>query len=151
MGSNGREKGADEIFCRACGEPIKKEAEICPHCGVRNLPTSRSKASHDPSQYVNSVSEKWYYGVLLTTVIWIIIIISAMTMPDLFENGFMGFLTIFAWIGLPISIYYDTQYVRANNEKWNPNSAIWIIGSIIWILNIFVGLIYIIRRNESMK
>ena len=31
-----REKGADEIFCRSCGEPIKAQAEICPHCGVRN-------------------------------------------------------------------------------------------------------------------
>lgn len=29
-------KGADEVYCRACGEIIKKEAEICPHCGVRN-------------------------------------------------------------------------------------------------------------------
>jgi hypothetical protein len=28
-------KGADEIFCRSCGAVIKKEAEICPKCGVR--------------------------------------------------------------------------------------------------------------------
>lgn len=27
-------KGADEIFCRSCGEVIKKEAVICVHCGV---------------------------------------------------------------------------------------------------------------------
>ena len=32
----GRDKGADEMFCRSCGEPIKREAEICPQCGVRN-------------------------------------------------------------------------------------------------------------------
>jgi len=30
-----RQKGVDEVFCRSCGEIIKKEAEICPHCGVR--------------------------------------------------------------------------------------------------------------------
>lgn len=29
-------KAADEIFCRSCGDLIKKQAEICPHCGVRN-------------------------------------------------------------------------------------------------------------------
>jgi len=30
-----KEKSADENFCRSCGETIKKEAEICPRCGVR--------------------------------------------------------------------------------------------------------------------
>lgn len=27
--------GADEQYCRSCGSIIKKEAEICPECGVR--------------------------------------------------------------------------------------------------------------------
>lgn len=30
-----REKSADEVFCRSCGAIIKKEAEICVKCGVR--------------------------------------------------------------------------------------------------------------------
>ncbi|MDR1390037.1 MAG: TM2 domain-containing protein [Treponema sp.] len=30
-----REKAADEMFCSSCGAIIKKEAEICPKCGVR--------------------------------------------------------------------------------------------------------------------
>ncbi|MDR3302609.1 MAG: TM2 domain-containing protein [Spirochaetaceae bacterium] len=30
-----RTKAADEAFCSSCGEIIKKEAEICPKCGVR--------------------------------------------------------------------------------------------------------------------
>ena len=29
------EPGADEHYCSSCGEVIKKEAEICPNCGVR--------------------------------------------------------------------------------------------------------------------
>ncbi len=28
-------KNADEAYCSSCGEIIKKEAEICPKCGVR--------------------------------------------------------------------------------------------------------------------
>jgi TM2 domain-containing membrane protein YozV len=28
-------KGADEAYCPSCGAVIKKEAEICPKCGVR--------------------------------------------------------------------------------------------------------------------
>lgn len=27
--------GPDEVFCTSCGETIKEEAEVCPHCGVR--------------------------------------------------------------------------------------------------------------------
>ncbi|WP_215539001.1 TM2 domain-containing protein [Borreliella bavariensis] len=29
-------KALDEIYCHSCGKPIKKEAEICIACGVRN-------------------------------------------------------------------------------------------------------------------
>ncbi|WP_321419146.1 TM2 domain-containing protein [uncultured Methanomethylovorans sp.] len=29
------EKKLDEMFCSSCGQIIKKEAEICPKCGVR--------------------------------------------------------------------------------------------------------------------
>jgi len=31
-----RHKGADETFCASCGAIIKKDAEICVKCGVRN-------------------------------------------------------------------------------------------------------------------
>lgn len=30
-----KQKGHDEVYCRSCGTIIKKEAEICPKCGVR--------------------------------------------------------------------------------------------------------------------
>lgn len=30
-----RVKGLDEVFCSSCGEIIKREAELCPKCGVR--------------------------------------------------------------------------------------------------------------------
>ena len=31
-----RRKESDETFCASCGAIIKKEAEICPKCGVKN-------------------------------------------------------------------------------------------------------------------
>lgn len=43
----GREPGADEQFCSSCGEIIKKEAEICPECGVRQSGASASESSKD--------------------------------------------------------------------------------------------------------
>ena len=38
-----REKGIDELFCSSCGAIIKKEAEICPKCGVRQRATTNFK------------------------------------------------------------------------------------------------------------
>jgi uncharacterized membrane protein YhaH (DUF805 family) len=35
-----QQKGVDEIYCSACGAIIKKEAEICPKCGVQQKPVS---------------------------------------------------------------------------------------------------------------
>ena len=33
-------KQSDEQFCSSCGKPIKIKAEICPHCGVRQIPVN---------------------------------------------------------------------------------------------------------------
>jgi len=38
-----REKADDEVFCSSCGSIIKKEAEICPHCGVRQRRSSNDR------------------------------------------------------------------------------------------------------------
>lgn len=40
-----RQKQLDEVFCRSCGEVIKKEAVICPKCGVPQ--TGSSSLSSD--------------------------------------------------------------------------------------------------------
>ena len=39
-----RQKGADEKFCGTCGAIIKKEAELCPKCGVRQKSSSESQS-----------------------------------------------------------------------------------------------------------
>lgn len=36
----GRSLAPDEQYCPSCGEPIKKAAEICPECGVRQEPAT---------------------------------------------------------------------------------------------------------------
>lgn len=41
--------GPDEVYCRNCGTPVKKRAEICPECGVANAaydPTAGTTASN---------------------------------------------------------------------------------------------------------
>ena len=55
--SDYRHKAEDEMFCSSCSEIIKKEAEICPKCGVRlKMPT-------------NSVYENWLTLFLLSILL----------------------------------------------------------------------------------
>ncbi|WP_135604109.1 zinc ribbon domain-containing protein [Methanococcoides sp. NM1] len=147
-----RVKASDEIFCRSCGEIIKKEAEICPHCGVRNKPVKdKSPKRHDPSQYQTSVSNNWYYGVIVSAILWVVLLFLLPEEPG--ESSLdilLALLMLIAWFGLPLSLYYDIQYVRGNNEKWNPDTALWVIGGFIWLVNLIVVLVYILRRKESM-
>ncbi|MBM9502467.1 TM2 domain-containing protein [Leptospira sp. 201903071] len=48
-----REKNMDEVFCGSCGSAIKREAEICPKCGVRQKGSTEG------------VSENWMTTFLL--------------------------------------------------------------------------------------
>lgn len=144
------------MFCESCGEPIKKEAKLCPHCGVRNGNVGGSGGSsgrsggaggHDPTTYQTTVSDSWWIGVLLGTVVWGALLVLSWTGANLGAAG--GLVVFIVWIGLPLSVYFDSQYVRANSE-WNPQEAIWIILSLVWFLNVIVGLVYLYRRHEVL-
>lgn len=43
-------KAADEKFCSSCGETIKKEAEMCPECGVSQDGGSSSSSGAGPDR-----------------------------------------------------------------------------------------------------
>jgi TM2 domain-containing membrane protein YozV len=57
--SDVREKAVDESFCSSCGAIIKKEAEICPKCGVRQRIQPVVSSSSE-------VSEKWIVLLVLS-------------------------------------------------------------------------------------
>lgn len=42
MDENNLSLKADEMYCSSCGKPIKKAAEICPQCGVRQKASSQN-------------------------------------------------------------------------------------------------------------
>jgi len=52
-------KAADEMFCSSCGALIKKAAEICPKCGVRQ---------REPAGRVGvvEISSRWFTLLLLS-------------------------------------------------------------------------------------
>lgn len=137
---------------------IKKEAEICPECGVRNekpnntrssnTTSSVSSTAHDPSQYETTVSDTWWYGVAGGSALWTLIFALAIVVGDNL-GAFVGFLVLVAWVGLPVTAYFDMKYVRANGE-WNPSSVIWVIILLIWLINILAGAVYLYRRHEVL-
>jgi TM2 domain-containing membrane protein YozV len=57
--SNNFERGSDEVFCASCGSVIKKEAEICPKCGVRQKRTD----------VFGDVSTRWLVVLLLSVFV----------------------------------------------------------------------------------
>lgn len=154
---SGKKKGPDEIFCTSCGEAIKEDAEICPNCGVRNKKSTGgggtgggSSGSHDPSQYQTTVSDTWWYGVAGGVGLWVFaFILSSVSSSGGALNGVAGLLILLAWVGLPLSAYFDMQYVRANSE-WNPEDILWVILLAIWLVNIPAGAVYLYRRHEVL-
>lgn len=152
------------MFCRSCGETIKKQAEICPNCGVRNeeggSPSSENSTStasttsktpsttHDPSNYETSVSDTWWYGVAGGTFLWVSLFFLSGVAGDSL-GSVVGFIALVAWIGLPLSAYFDMQYIRANAE-WNPNTVLWIVLLSVWLINIVAGAVYLYRRHEVL-
>jgi len=59
-------KGDDEKFCESCGEIIKKDAEICPKCGVRVAPVNFAyKTKLTPLQSGNPDAKQRIVYILL--------------------------------------------------------------------------------------
>lgn len=112
LGEMSREKGFDEIFCRSCGEAIKKEAEICPHCGVRNEQNPRGSSDsynhtsksqgYSSDSSLNIDSDTIQYGLLaLQWGLGILLLLAGL--GTLGSGG--GF------IGLIISIFQAIFYI----------------------------------------
>jgi uncharacterized membrane protein len=155
-----KDKLADEKFCTSCGEVVKKKAEICPNCGVPNnkqsspsVAKSSSQSAitssgsnkiltHNPSNYETNVSESWWYGVTAGVVLWVI----GFLFPEGSSIG--GFFFLIAWVLMPISIYFDRQWVQATTN-WQPGKILWLILSAIPLVNIVAGSVYVIRRYNT--
>jgi predicted RNA-binding Zn-ribbon protein involved in translation (DUF1610 family) len=154
----GRKKAADEVFCTSCGAAIKKQAEICPECGVRNQNQSRptggrssmstGQGRRDPADVETTVSDSWWYGVAGGAALWVVLLGIVGSAPPAAE-AFLGLLLLVAWIGLPLAAYYDMQYVRSKTQ-WRPNTGLWVLGFLVWFLNVPLAVVYLYRRHETL-
>jgi len=61
-----QQKGDDEIFCSSCGTIIKKAAEICPKCGVR-----QKEASINMNKQRIALAIASGFGMLATFLPWV--------------------------------------------------------------------------------
>jgi predicted RNA-binding Zn-ribbon protein involved in translation (DUF1610 family) len=171
-------KSAAEVFCRSCGEPIKREAELCPNCGVRNREkgsrkrklNSRNKTQnrsipaiegllsyisdarqvpHDPSEYETTIGENWHYVIIIPSIFTIPTFSLLLVVPS--DRPLLFVPVIFSFIGaalLPIIGVYFDRKYVQANSKWNP-SIFWMVGFLIFYLfNIFLAVLYIKRRRS---
>lgn len=139
--------GPDTTKCANCGTNIRLTAEVCHNCGADNehKPGRTISTPHDPSNIETTVSDTWYYGIAGGVGLWILVFVLSSV-----SETIAGLLMLVAWICLPLSAYFDMQYVRANS-KWNPTTILWIIGLSVPFLNIFLGGAYLYRRHESIS
>lgn len=80
-------KTADEKYCSECGEIIRIKAEICPKCGVRQLPFAESIESSEPKN--KKLGEKFLYSAGITFLVFLIIVLST-TPNNTWKNGIIG-------------------------------------------------------------
>lgn len=147
-----RQKGVDEVFCQSCGEAIKQQAEICPHCGVRNQnggwhSTPPQETPQAPDTETN-VSEKWWIGIAGGVFLWVLILFVPTSGSEL-TSSILNVAMMIAWAGMPLSAYFDIQYVRAKST-WQPSDLVWIILFALWFINIAAGVMYLYRRHQVL-
>jgi pSer/pThr/pTyr-binding forkhead associated (FHA) protein len=117
-----RDKAADEAFCSFCGAIIKKEAEICPHCGVRQ-------------KKLNSESSGKWTAVLVLNIIglnWI----SRFITGHIFTGIMVLLLDIMTIVTLPVGIggiglivgivIWIADLVKIGTKKWRTSDGIYL-------------------------
>jgi serine/threonine-protein kinase len=117
-----RDKAADEAFCSSCGAIIKKEAEICPYCGVRQ-------------KRLNSESSGKWIVVLVLTILglnWI----SRFITGHIFTGIMVLLLNIITistlsigigWIGFIVGmVIWITDLVKIGTKKWKTSDGIYL-------------------------
>ncbi len=109
-------KKLDEIYCPSCAKPIKKEAVVCPYCGmqVKELKTTASERVLTEQEEINegirqlSGIKVWFWFVIVVFGLGLIATpISIFTQPTNFSNtaekigSFFGIIIGFGfWIAL---------------------------------------------------
>lgn len=111
---------ADEKFCSSCGESIKKDAEVCPECGVRQEDATSSDQEKDPAiaALLSGITSGWagqiYNGQIARGIVILVIqIINAFLI-----FFFIGLITFpLVWILGTYDAYNQAQKINAGEVE----------------------------------
>lgn len=106
-----QEAGPDEVYCVSCGSPVKKEADICPECGVQqekggeNEPVDNTENTtlSDRRQYeLESIASKnvtttMLWGFLLTPIAYLKVGKTGLALLNLFTLNYL----LLGWLIVP--------------------------------------------------
>ena len=98
------EKKHDEAYCRSCGAIIKKEAEICVKCGVRQIPAQGHKKKSR------------------VTAIILALFLGGFGVHKFYMGKMIGLLYLFfCWTFIPliISLIEAIIYITETDEEFN--------------------------------
>ena len=111
---NEKVKKTNEKYCGECGEIIKIKAEICPKCGVRQLPIS-DVIENSTSKY-NNLGEKFLYSGGVTLVTFIVLILFTQPKSEVMMGvvGSFMFALVAALIGMAIPTSKKIIYIPAS-------------------------------------
>ena len=94
-----QEKKLDEIYCPSCAKPIKKDAVVCPHCGVqtKELKVSAETMALTPEQEQEEGRRQlggvkaWFWFVIVIMALYLIVFIPLIaTSPQILEGTSAG-------------------------------------------------------------
>ena len=97
-------KMADEKYCSECGKIILLKAEICPKCGVRQLPIL--DAIENSTLKNKKIGEKFLYSAGTTFLVFLIIILTNTPQHE-WILGFIG-SCVLAFLSGTIAIVIPT-------------------------------------------
>jgi len=124
-----REKSNDEVFCSSCGAIIKKEAEICVKCGVRQ----RSAKSKWMPLFLLSLFlgcfgvDRYFVGKVSTGTVKLII-------------GFLAFVGMFTVMSIDSQVMSGNMVITDQNAYNTLNIIYGILATVmtIWWLFDFI-------------
>lgn len=123
-----REKGPNEMYCSSCGAVIKKNAELCPECGVATGNTSVAGTRSTRSSTARTATRGSAGGKTKYTAIAAV-------------SGLVAFVFLPIVFG-PISIY--SGYKVYNNHDETQGIALMAWGGIALVVGLVIGAMAVI-------